>query len=273
MNKIIICLMAALIFTGAQAQDKKLNKKERKQLAAMVMKGKDRVPRPELMQDDKTCLDWAMDLKRKDPAEVDKMWGEAVMRQKQNEYIKEHIGSAIKDSALIAQTLKEIDRESMRFHYFNMEYQDFLDNQAAERRTMPKGQLVSLSYRRNGRAENLYSPIIVKKIDADVQLTYGQKEEIIYYDLGILDELRNIFERERLYQLHPSYQIKGCPLPDATIHADIFDGERWAMTAKFDDGTTISSSGIYIPDLKVTALEKFLSEMIKIATSDREKDK
>ena len=270
MKQVIICLMAALIFTGVQAQDKKLSKKERKQLAAMVTKGKDRVPRPELLQDDKTCLDWTMDLKRKDPAEVDRMWGQAFMRQEQNEYIKEHIGSAIKDSTLIAQTLHEIERENMRFQYFNMEYREFLDNQAAERRTMPQGQLISLSYRRNGRVENLYSPLSVKKIDSEVQVTYGQKEEIIYYDLGILNELRNIFERERLYQLHPSYRIKGCPLPDATIHADIFDGERWAMTAKFDDGTTISSSGIYMPELKVTALEKYMTEMIKIVTSDRE---
>ena len=165
MRKLFLCLMAALMLTGAQAQEKEFKNKERKQLAAMVKEGKDRVPRPELLQDDKVCLDWVMDLKEKDTAELEKAWGEAVMRQRQNEYIKQSIGLAIKDSALIEKTLREIDREMMRFQYFNMEYNDFLDNQAADRREMPSGQLVSLTYRRNGMAHNPYSPFEIKKMD------------------------------------------------------------------------------------------------------------
>ena len=275
MRKLFFCLMAALMLTGAQAQQKELSKKERKQLAAMVKDGKDRVPRPELLQDDKVCLDWVMDLKEKDAAELEKAWGEAVMRQRQNEYIKQYIGSAIKDSALIEKTLREIEREMMRFQYFNMEYKDFLDNQAADRREMPNGQLVSLTYRRNGMAHNPYSPFEIKKNgQEEVLLTWGNpsQENKIYCDLGVLDSLRTIFERERLYQLHPSYRIKGCPLPDAMIHADFFDGDHWGMSAKFEDGTTIYSSGDHMPGLKVGALERFVAQLIEVITHDR-KDK
>ena len=270
MKKVIIGLMAMAIFCGLQAQENKLSKKERKQLAAMVENGSLRAALPELLQSDRQCLDWTSDLKHKASDELERGWGLAVERKKQNDYIKEHIGEAVRDSSLVQKTLYDISREEMRFQYFKMEYNEFRSDQAADRRAMPKGRITTLSLRHNSMRHNPYSPYEVRQEGEHMKLTYGRTESTIHYDLAMLDSLTSIFERERLYQLHSSYRVKGCPLPDAMIHADLFDGDNWTMTACFDDGTVISSGGMFLPGLRVTALEHFLDGLIKVAMSDRD---
>ena len=103
---------------------------------------------------------------------------------------------------------------------------------------MPKGELVWVEYTKSGTMACYiyYSEVELQK-DGTV-IVKSQKEscgEIIEkkVDPKVLTDLRNIIKEHKMYKYKEHYRP----------YFQVLDGYSWTFSARFSDGTSISSSG------------------------------
>lgn len=247
-------MMAILISVGASAQST-FPKQELKRVKTLLKQARLRVPLPRLMSYDHICVDELYDLTKWDE-ETARLKADSVRkRHEENSYIKERFTALDERSKeQMATAMESIEREELRYDMYERECRILKNNRAADQRTEPKGELLSVTYGSSGMTYYPDLPFTISKIDGDSALvTYSHRDFKFKVDAKYLSIMRETIMAEKLYQLHGNYNFKSWDLPDIPKHR-VLDGQKWWLEAKFSDGTIISSSGMIPPDLNVDAI-------------------
>ena len=255
---ILFVILSIVCCANAQSKD------DIKLVKQLVNNPSQRKPLPSIMTDDSICNDFVYIMEKMDESVIESMLDSARTRQKENNFLDEHIDLVLNSEQAAAFREKMI-REKLRLDYFVEEYDILKDNRRAEQREMPESELVYLYYSMSGMMNYPYMPASITRMSEDkaiVKYAPPYYEKSFETSADYLQELREIVRDEKLYQLHGSYRMRTCKLPDFYEQIEILDGMSWSFEAKFADGTTISSGGERYPQQDVYKIQKALENII-----------
>lgn len=253
--------MAVMMAAPATAQET-FTKKELKKVKKMLKKPALRVALPSVMASDALCYDWLSAKRDKGPAVFMVGYDSIRLRHDENQWILERLEQALGDKEEMADYKERIKREEIRFDNFQRELSYVMANQAADERKAPSAPLTSLVYGVSGMVYYPDLPVEIRAVEGDSAMVkfgrQGQKKMVVKQ---MLDEMARIVVEERLYKLHPDYDFLTVSLPDIEQPL-LLDGERWHLTLRYADGTTIESRGVLSPRHYLGRLLEYLDKNI-----------
>ena len=262
MKRLILLAMVMLLGMGASAQ-MPYSRDGAKKLRKLLTQMKSRAPLPLLMRDDRSCVDELRDLAKWDE-QTAKLKADSIQkRHEENQYIKEHrdwAGPKNLKSGLFDKIVSQIEREELRYDLYERECRILASERAADKRSEPTGELLSVSYGSSGMTYYPDLPFTMEKIDGDSALvTYSNKDTRFKVDAKYLGMMHEAIISHHLYQLHGYYGFKDWDLPDIPKYR-LLDGQKWNFEAKYSDGTIIRSSGMVPAGLSVDVVPKIYFE-------------
>ena len=240
-------------------------KDEVKRLRRLVTQTKSRAPLPKLMSFDRFCIDELHDLSEWDE-QIAKLKDDSIQRRhKENKFIQEHrdwAGPKILKSGTYDKIVSQIEREELRYDLYERVCRILASNRAADQRTEPTGELLSVSYGSSGMRYNPDLPFTIERVDGDSALvTYSYNDIQFKVDVKYLEMMHEVIISQHLYQLHSNYDFNDWELPDIPKYR-MLDGQRWTFEAKYSDGTVINSSGMAPAGLKVEEIPKIYFDAV-----------
>ena len=264
MRKLVLLTMVMLMGLEASAQTP-YPKDEVKRLRRLVTQTKSRAPLPKLMSFDRFCIDELHDLSEWDE-QIAKLKDDSIQRRhKENKFIQEHrdwAGPKILKSGTYDKIVSQIEREELRYDLYERVCRILASNRAADQRTEPTGELLSVSYGSSGMRYNPDLPFTIERVDGDSALvTYSYNDIQFKVDVKYLEMMHEVIISQHLYQLHSNYDFNDWELPDIPKYR-MLDGQRWTFEARYSDGTVINSSGMVPAGLKVEEIPKIYFDAV-----------
>ncbi len=265
MSRLLAIFCCCLIPSLMKGQSTPFGREELRTVKSFVRNPLLRVPLPYLMRSDMDCMNFSTHLLGQSEQELLQVADSAMARKKENDFILERIDYAV--SPAKAEKIKEqIHREELRLEAFEYNYKRFKAIKEAERREMPKGELVYIRYSISGMVYYPLMPANIRKVDENKALvTYaeGYYEKSFETDVSFLSELREYIKDKKLYKLYSTYDNHSFDnLPDLGGPWMKLDGMTWDFTAKFSDGTVIDVGGNNPSGADLSTLQLMIENLI-----------
>ena len=234
-----------------------------KEALKMLRKPSKRCPLPSLMKDDRTCMDFIYEMGKLETARLAAIADSVEARQSQNQLIKKALKNEETAKEKFAYALEQIDREEIRYNFFQDQKRELEEDRKALQRPAPTAQLVNVEYSHTGMA---YNPIMPMKIslskEGKVVGRCGRSEKDQEIDQQALNQINELVLKEKLYKLLPRYASIKSTLPDIP-EIMMLDGMHWMLELEYSDGTSIRSGGEYTPSQNTNALEKMMTDYLR----------